>query len=149
MDARQQNFVSAFGNLAASSGFKRLHGVIIGLLLSSPSPLSLDEIAGLLNRSKGLMSETTRRLQSLGYIKKDYYIADPDLFLSVFRDSVAVAKRNAEIAQKFLDELEGINAKDAARWKENLRVMDVFYNRLIIHQAKFERDWNGLSKTVR
>jgi hypothetical protein len=28
-------------------------------------------------------------------------------------------------------------------------VMDVFYNRLIIHQAKFERDWNGLSKTVR
>jgi DNA-binding transcriptional regulator GbsR (MarR family) len=152
MDARQQNFVTAFGNLAASSGFKRLHGLIIGLLLSSPSPLSLDEIAGLLNRSKGLMSETTRRLQSLGYIKKvdgptsrkDYYIADPDLFMSVFRDGVAAARRNAEMAQKFLDELEGVNAKDAARWKENLRVMDVFYNRLIIHQAKFEKDWKGI-----
>jgi DNA-binding transcriptional regulator GbsR (MarR family) len=157
MDDRQQNFVTAFGNLAVSSGFKRLHGLIIGLLLSSPSPLSLDEIAAQLNRSKGLMSETTRRLQSLGYIKKadgpvnrkDYYVADPDLFLSVFRDNIAAARRNAEVAQKFLDELEGVRAKEVSRWKENLRVMDVFYNRLLIHHAKFEQDWNELRRTSR
>lgn len=155
MDDRQQSFVTAFGNLAVSSGFKRLHGLIIGLLLSSHDPLSLDEIATILNRSKGLMSETTRRLQSLGYIKKadgpvsrkDYYIADPDLFISVYRDSIAAARRNAEMAQRFLDELEGVRSKDVARWKENLRVMDVFYNRLLIHQAKFEQDWNELSRS--
>jgi HTH-type transcriptional regulator, glycine betaine synthesis regulator len=157
MDVRQQSFVTAFGNLATSSGFKRLHGLIIGLLLSSQSPLSLDEIAAHLNRSKGLMSETTRRLQSLGYIKKadgpvsrkDYYVADPDLFMSAFRDGIAAARRNAEMAQKFLDELEGVRTKEVVRWKENLRVMDVFYNRLIIHQSKFEQDWNELSRSSR
>ena len=58
----QKEFVEAFGGLYAAYGWKRLDGLIIGLMLAKAETLSLDEICAALGRSKGPISESVRQL---------------------------------------------------------------------------------------
>ena len=152
----QRVFIEEFGNLYASYGFKRLNGLIIGLLLTTPEPLSLGEICRLLNRSKGLISEATRRLNSLGFIKrssgadsrKDYYIADGDIFINVFHFNMATVRKNISIAEHFQHELAADHAADRKRWKENLRVMEAFYEHMNRFYMNFDSVWRSKKKTL-
>lgn len=156
MDARQKSFVGEFGNLYAAYGFKRLHGLVIGLLLSSETPLCLDDIARLLNRSKGLISETARRLNSLGYIKKadgpesrkDYYIADADIFINVFHFNAAVVRKNLDLAESFLHKLDAPGSKGLNRLRQNLLVMLTFYKEMSEWHEDFEQRWNKLKNQI-
>ena len=58
----QQDFIEAFGNLYAAYGWKRLDGLILGLLLARAEIMSLDDICRDLGRSKGPISEAVRQL---------------------------------------------------------------------------------------
>jgi DNA-binding transcriptional regulator GbsR (MarR family) len=145
----QQLFIEEFGNLYASYGFKRLNGLIIGLLLTTNDPLSLGEICRLLGRSKGAISEATRRLNSLGFIKKssgadprkDYYIADSDIFINVFHFNMATVRKNISIAENFLHMLKGDRSPKKKRWKENLAGMDSFYEQMSDFYKDFDTLW--------
>lgn len=153
---QQKLFIEEFGNLYASYGFKRLNGLIIGLLLATPEPLSLGEICRLLDRSKGLLSEATRRLNSLGFIKKssgadsrkDYYIADGEIFINVFHFNMATVRKNISIAEHFLHEFANDHAADRKRWKENLRTMDTFYEALNDFYRDFDALWRKKKKAI-
>jgi DNA-binding transcriptional regulator GbsR (MarR family) len=153
----QKLFIEEFGNLYASYGFKRLNGLIIGLLLTTTEPLALGDIARLLNRSKGLISEATRRLNSLGFIKKssgvdsrkDYYVADGDIFINVFHFNMATVRKNISIAESFLHEFENDHSKDRKRWKTNLQIMDAFYQQMNEFYRDFDVVWRRKSKTLR
>ncbi|MCX6136262.1 MAG: hypothetical protein NTV54_02040 [Ignavibacteriales bacterium] len=152
----QKQFIEEFGNLYAAYGLKRLNGLLIGLLLSSEGPLSLDEISTVLNRSKGLISDATRRLNVLGYIKKiegpesrkDYYTADADIFINVFHFNMQTVRKNLEIADRFQHELERQPKKDAGRWKTNLSVMNAFYKQMSDFYDGFEDLWNKKKKEL-
>jgi HTH-type transcriptional regulator, glycine betaine synthesis regulator len=152
----QKKFIEEFGNLYAAYGLKRLNGLIIGLLLSSEGPHSLDEISTILNRSKGLISEATRRLNALGYIKKiegpesrkDYYTADADIFINVFHFNMQTVRKNLEIADRFQHELERQPKKDSARWRANLEVMNTFYTQMSEFYDGFEELWNKKKKEL-
>jgi HTH-type transcriptional regulator, glycine betaine synthesis regulator len=156
LDSRQRQFIEEFGNLYASYGLKRISGMMIGLLLSSDGPLSLDEICHHLRRSKGAISETTRRLNALGYIKKiegpesrkDYYIADHDIFINVFHFNMATVRKNLAIADQFQHLLEGTNARSHTRWRENLRVMMGFYQLMSEFYEGFDGRWSDHKKTL-
>jgi DNA-binding transcriptional regulator GbsR (MarR family) len=145
----QKRFIEDFGNLYASYGFKRLNGLLIGLLLSSSEPLSLGEIARLLNRSKGLVSEVVRRLNSLGFIKKtdgphsrkDYYTADESIFINVFHFNMNTVQKNVVIAEQYLHELDGEKSEETKRWKRNLKVMDAFYEQMNVFYNEFDKSW--------
>jgi DNA-binding transcriptional regulator GbsR (MarR family) len=145
----QKRFIEDFGNLYASYGFKRLNGLLIGLLLSSSEPLSLGEIAKLLNRSKGLISEVVRRLNSMGFIKKmegsnsrkDYYTADESIFINVFHFNMSTVRKNVAIAEQFLHELENDKSEETKRWKRNLKVMDAFYQQMNSFYDGFDKSW--------
>jgi len=156
LDTRQRQFIEEFGNLYATYGLKRLSGLVIGLLLSSPGPLSLDEIARHLRRSKGLISETTRRLNSLGYIKKiegpesrkDYYIADSDIFINVFHFNMATVRKNLAIADQFIHHLDGSKGTALDRWRENLHIMMRFYELMSEFYNGFDTRWNEARKEL-
>ena len=153
----QKLFIEEFGNLYASYGFKRLNGLIIGLLLASPGPLSLGEICRLLSRSKGLISEATRRLNSLGLIKKssgadsrkDYYTADGDIFINMFHFNMATVRKNLSIAEHFLHELGTDRSAERKRWIENLHTMDSFYQQMNNFYADFDAVWRASRKKLR
>jgi DNA-binding transcriptional regulator GbsR (MarR family) len=157
LSPHQKLFIEEFGNLYASYGLKRLNGLIIGLLLTSPGALSLGEICRLLNRSKGLISEATRRLNSLGLIKKsggadsrkDYYIADAEIFINMFHFNMATVRKNRSIAEHFLHELGSDRSVERKRWIEILRIMDAFYEQMNDFYADFETVWRKKQKKLR
>jgi HTH-type transcriptional regulator, glycine betaine synthesis regulator len=156
LDLRQRQFLEEFGNLYAAYGFKRLSGMLIGLLLSADEPMSLDEICHHLRRSKGAISEATRRLNALGFIKKtegpasrkDYYIADSDIFINVFHFNMATVRKNLALADQFEHLLEGSGGKQLARWRENLQVMTSFYQQMNEFYSGFDERWSEARKTL-
>jgi HTH-type transcriptional regulator, glycine betaine synthesis regulator len=155
LDPRQRQFIEEFGNLYAAHGLKRLSGMLIGLLMASDGPLSLDEICHHLRRSKGAISEATRRLNSFGMIKKiegpesrkDYYIADTDIFINVFHFNMATVRKNLAIADQFQHLLEGVSAKQHPRWRDNLKVMESFYQLMTEFYEGFDARWSGQKKS--
>jgi DNA-binding transcriptional regulator GbsR (MarR family) len=149
LTAARKKFINDMGNLYASYGLKRLNGLLIGLLLAAEEPMSLDDICKALNRSKGLISEATRRLHSLGYIRKmegpksrrDYYTADHELFINVFHFNMATVRKNLAIAAESLHALHAVNLP-SPRWRENLVQMQTFYEQMNEFYAGFEEQWN-------
>ena len=79
--------VEAFGRVAQLIGLPRSTGQIYGLLQFSVEPLCLDDIASILDLSKGSCSTGTRELCSLRAIRqvwvpgdrKDFFQVEPDL----------------------------------------------------------------------
>ncbi len=143
----QKEFVEAFGNLYAAYGWKRLDGLIIGLLLARAETLSLDEICGALGRSKGPISESVRQLAAKGRLRKmagrenrrDYYAIDPDVFHHNHQLNMQAVRKNREIAERFL-------AKDADSGnheglRRNLREMHAFYTLMESFYSDFSARW--------
>ena len=85
----QTRFIERSGLIAEREGFPRIAGRIFGLLLLSPSELSLDEIASRLAVSRASVSTDARRLVEAGVIervgrigdRKDYYQIAPTHYL--------------------------------------------------------------------
>jgi DNA-binding transcriptional regulator GbsR (MarR family) len=133
-----------------------MNGLIIGLLLTVPEPLSLGEICRLLNRSKGLISEATRRLNSLGFIKKssgadsrkDYYVADDEIFMNVFHFNMSAVRKNISIAESFLHQLDRDKSAATKRWKENLVMMETFYEHMNDFYKEFDTVWRKKKKAL-
>lgn len=80
-----QDFVERAGVLWQRDGMPRIAGRIFGLLLVSPDPCSLDDIADVLGVSKASVSNDTRLLDRMGLIervslpadRRDYYQITP------------------------------------------------------------------------
>ena len=102
-----QQFIERAGRLWQSDGLPRISGRIFGLLLISPDPCSLDDIAGALGVSKASASTDTRLLERMGFIervslpgdRRDYYQITPR---SLERALEARARRIREY-QELLD----------------------------------------------
>lgn len=145
----QREFVEAFGNLYAAYGWKRLDGLIIGLLLAKDETLSLDEICAALGRSKGPISESVRQLTARGLLRKmagrenrrDYYAIDPDVFFHNHQLNMQAVRKNRAIAEMYLaqeTESETLNGM-----RRNLRVMHAFYTLMESFYSDFSARWNA------
>ncbi|NCF69508.1 MAG: hypothetical protein GWP61_26450, partial [Chloroflexi bacterium] len=88
LDAVNDSTVAGLGRLARFFGFSDVMGRLYGTLLLSPEPLSLDELAGSLEISKGSVSMNMRALERWGMAKevwmrgerKKYYGVESDLW---------------------------------------------------------------------
>ncbi|MBE0643105.1 MAG: winged helix DNA-binding protein [Bacteroidetes bacterium] len=143
----QKDFVEEFGNLYAAYGWKRLDGLIIGLLLARAATLSLDEICEALGRSKGPISESVRQLAGRGLLRKtagrenrrDYYAIDPDVFHHNHLLNMQAVRKNREIAEQFLSgETESTSN---AGMRRNLREMHAFYTLMESFYSDFSARW--------
>ncbi len=145
----QGDFVESFGNLYASYGWKRLDGLIIGLLIAKAETLSLDEICDALGRSKGPISESVRQLAAKGLLHKaagrenrrDYYTVDPDVFFHNHQLNMQVVKKNRAIAEKYL--AQETDAEDLRGMRRNLRVMHAFYTLMESFYSDFAARWSA------
>lgn len=83
MDQRTERFVEKMGLLFEADGASRTAGRMLGVLLLSPEPKSLDELMELLQVSKASVSTNARALERFGAIervtrlgdRRDYYQA--------------------------------------------------------------------------
>jgi DNA-binding transcriptional regulator GbsR (MarR family) len=110
-----------------------------------------------LNRSKGLISEAVRRLNSMGLIKKmdgpdsrkDYYSADESIFMNVFHFNMSTVRKNIAIAEQFLHELNGSRSEETKRWRRNLQHMDVFYQQMNTFYDGFDKQWRAKKRKLK
>ncbi|PLX30599.1 MAG: transcriptional regulator [Ignavibacteria bacterium] len=143
----QRDFIEAFGNLYASYGWKRLDGLILGLLLARAEIMSLDDICADLARSKGPISEAVRQLADKGLIRKmagkenrrDYYAVDPDLFYHNHLQNMNVVRKNRMIAEQFLS--AATHSEEMKGMRENLRAMHAFYTLMESFYSDFSTRW--------
>lgn len=66
----EEGLVDVFSELADLFGNPRSHGQIYGLLFTSLSPLTMEEIAARLAISKGSVSQGLRALEELGAVQR-------------------------------------------------------------------------------
>ena len=145
----QRDLVHEIGSIYEQYGLQRLKGLIVGLLLVQPGPLSLDDIAELLARSKGPISMAVRDLASAGLLRKvdgdnsrrDYYATHPDIFLNNFKNGMAIVRKNRRTAEQFLSEMKG-NAAHAEALR-NLEQMRAFYTLMESFFQDFAERWEA------
>ncbi len=86
MDERTERFIERMGQFFEAEAAPRIAGRLFGLLLLTPGPLSLDEIAERLQVSKASVSANARMLEQLHVIgrltkpgdRRDYYAVTED-----------------------------------------------------------------------
>ncbi|MCI0397783.1 MAG: hypothetical protein L0332_10870 [Chloroflexi bacterium] len=112
LEAVQDSTVAGLGRLAGFFGFSELMGRLYGMLLLSPGPLSLDDLAEGLEISKGSVSMNMRSLERWGMAKevwvrgerKKYYMAESD-FWKVIRNVLSGREmREVQLALQVLGE---------------------------------------------
>ncbi|MEY4107190.1 MAG: hypothetical protein RL181_1532 [Bacteroidota bacterium] len=117
-----EKFIQSWGALATSWGINRTMAQIHALLLTSPSPLTADDIMELLQMSRGNVNLNLRALMDWGLVmkelrpgeRKDYFVAEKDIWEVVRRIIIERKKRELEPMLKVLDELTDIQGEDEA-----------------------------------
>ena len=107
----RKQLIDEFGYAYAAFGQSRARGRIVGLLLSSAEPMSLDEITQLLQVSKGPVSVETRQLEEFGMIRtvkkpgdrKVYFEVTEHPFSLSARRNLGLIRRNQQIAANYLE----------------------------------------------
>lgn len=90
------------GILFEEDGFPRIAGRIFGLLLLSPEPLSLDDIAERLGVSKASVSTDARRLAHHGIVERVSRPADRRDYYRTGQDALARSmRRRLEALQRY------------------------------------------------
>lgn len=149
MTPLQQEIVEEFGSIYESYGFKRLQGMIVGLLLTRDDPASLDDIVELLGHSKGPISVATRRLADIGVIRqvngpinrRNYYAAHPDLFFNNFKFNMETVRKNRRLAERMLERAETGGEAEGQAMRDNMERMRAFYSLMESFYENFSAAW--------
>ena len=104
MDNATSHFTDRMGDLFEEEGQPRIAGRILGYLLLSDDPRSLDQLAAALRVSKASASTNARLLAGKGVVERvcrpadrhDYYHVAPDLFSRTMADRMQRWQRFTE-----------------------------------------------------
>ncbi len=141
----RKQLIEEFGNAYFAFGQSRARGRIVGLLLSSSEPLSLDEITKYLQVSKGPVSVETRQLQEFGMLRtikkpgdrKVYFEITEHPFTITARRNLLLIRRNQQIASNYLEEVKNVDQTIIDRFKR----MEKFHTQLHDIFARFIEEW--------
>lgn len=146
----QNEVIQRFGDAYKSFGLNKLMGHIVALLISSEEPVSLDEIAKKLGRSKGPVSQIVRRLKDKHLIRKvwfpennrkDYYEVEPEIFENAFRNNLELIKNNRRIADYMLDIVEKSKQENLVMLRKRMKEMETFYSVMEKNYKVFLDEW--------
>jgi DNA-binding transcriptional regulator GbsR (MarR family) len=121
LDAVNDSTVAGLGRLARFFGFSDVMGRLYGTLLLSPEAMSLDDLAGTLEISKGSVSMNMRALERWGMAKevwmrgerKKYYAAESDLWQVVRNVLSSRESREVQLALNVLgDSIEKLKTAE-------------------------------------
>jgi len=144
-----QEIVADFAEGYSNFGLNPLMGRIVGLLIISEDPQSLDDIVEKLEMSKGPISQICRRLKERGLIekvwipgdRKDYYQTADDIFGKAYANQINKMQKNIEIAEKYLTQAQSLDNSEAEYVKERMRMMKAFYELMDEYNEKFMEAW--------
>lgn len=151
-----QQIIADFAEGYSNFGLNPLMGRIVGLLIISEEPQSLDDIVAKLEMSKGPISQICRRLKERGLIekvwipgdRKDYYKAADDIFGKAYANQVNKMQDNIEIAEKYLAQAQTMNTQDAAFISRQMKVMKAFYELMNEYNNQFMQAWKSKHKEM-
>lgn len=151
-----QQIVADFAEGYSNFGLNPLMGRIVGLLIISKDPQSLDDIVDQLEMSKGPISQICRRLKERGLIekvwvpgdRKDYYQAADDIFGKAYANQINKMQNNIEIAEKYLTQAKSMDSKDADYIKRQMKIMKTFYELMDEYNQKFVEAWQEKHKEI-
>src|SRR5258705_1115853 len=114
-EAKQQ-FISSWGAFGTHWGINRTMAQIHALLLVSPAPLTQDDMMEELNISRGNTNMNIRELINWGLVervllsgeRKEYFIAEKDIWKVVKQIVKERKKRELEPMLQLLDKLEDV-----------------------------------------
>lgn len=149
----EKELIEEFGNIYESYGLRRLQGLIVGLLLTRSEPVSLDDMVEILDRSKGPISISVRRLDDMDLVRKvegpnnrrNYYASHPDIFYNNFKFNMATVRENRELAERFLTRIEA-KGEGTEKTKQSLEHMEVFYDLMESFFEDFAERWQEVKQ---
>jgi DNA-binding transcriptional regulator GbsR (MarR family) len=155
-DKLKEEFIMNFGHAYQAFGLSKLMGHVVALLIYSTKPISLEEISNLLNRSKGPISQITRRLRDKHLIRrvwqptsrKDFYEIEPEVFENAFRNNIDLIRNNMKIAEHYQSEIKTRKIKDAEVLDTRLKEMHGFYDLMDKHYKNFLDEWQIQRKKI-
>ncbi len=149
LEKLKEEFIINFGWAYKAFGLSKLMGHIVALLIYSPRPLSLDEITVALKRSKGPVSQITRRLRDKNLIRrvwqptsrKDYYEIQPEVFENAFRNNLEMVRNNLRIAKTFKHKIAEVPSDEVVALDNRLTEMQCFYELMDKKYKEFLEEW--------
>lgn len=153
LDTVNESTVAGLGRLARFFGFSDVMGRLYGVLMLTPGPLSLDELAETLEISKGSVSMNMRSLERWGMAKevwmrgerKKYYAAESDLWQVVRNVLSGREMREVQVAIQVLnDSLEKLKAADTELSDEERQLAIYYLERITELQGLFQFARMGL-----
>ena len=132
MDEERASYAEDFGLLFEGFGLPRMVGRVLGaLLISDPPELSAEELAEVLQASRGSISSATRSLVGMGLVqrrtrrgeRRDYFQMKPGAWDELMRRELESLARFRQMAERGLD-IANSDSPDAHR---NLEEMHEFY----------------------
>jgi DNA-binding transcriptional regulator GbsR (MarR family) len=149
----EQELIEEFGNIYESYGLRRLQGLIVGLLLTRSEPVSLDDMVEILDRSKGPISISVRRLDDFDLVRKvegpnnrrNYYTSHPDIFFNNFKFNMKTVRENRALAERFLARINP-KGEETEKTKESLEHMKAFYELMESFFEDFAKRWHEVKQ---
>jgi DNA-binding transcriptional regulator GbsR (MarR family) len=145
--AVNESTVSGMGRLARFFGFGEVMGRLYGILLLSPEPMSLDDLASGLEISKGSVSMNMRDLERWGMAKevwmrgerKKYYKAESDMWQMIRNVLSSRERREVDLALNVLgDSVEKLQKAEAELTPEEKELAEFYLERIADLQGFFQ-----------
>ena len=147
MNAATNKFVEQLGVMMDAEGYPRVAGRLLALLLVSPEPQSLDELARQLEVSKASVSVNIRNLEQRGIVerighagdRRDYYEVADDLLARSIEQRIAKWHR-------FHDSIRAVRkagATDHKAVKVRLHDLDLAYEHMIGAMSGALAEWRA------
>lgn len=145
----KREIIQNFGHAYRAFGLSKLMGHVVALLISSPEPISLDDVCKSLGRSKGPISQIMKRLRDRNLIRrvwhensrKDYYEIQPEIFENAFRNNLELIKSNTRLAKQLKTLVKKEKNKNLETLEERLTEMQRFYELTEKHYNNFLDEW--------
>lgn len=146
----KHEIIKNFGVAYKAFGLSKLMGHIVALLIYSQEPISLEDIAKNLHRSKGPVSQILRRLRDRGLIRrvwqptsrKDFYEIQPEVFEIAYRNNLELIRSNNRLAKQLKNTVEKEKSANYEILKLRLSEMEKFYELMESYHENFLKAWS-------
>lgn len=147
LEAVNDSTVAGLGRLAGFFGFSDVMGRLYGILLLSPEPLSLDDLASGLEISKGSVSTNMRALERWGMAKevwmrgerKKYYRAESDLWQVILNVIGSREQREVQVALDVLsDSVKRLRSAEGELTPQERELAEYYLERIADLQSFFQ-----------
>ncbi len=157
LEAVSTSIIDGLGHMASFFGFSKVMGQLYGVLLLSPKPMSLDDLAERLDISKGSVSMNMQALERWGTVqevwvrgdRRKYYEAETDLWKIIATVLAGRERREVELALRVIGEnIDKLNRAMVDMSPEDRALATLYLERSASLQAFFRFAHMALETTL-